>query len=506
MPRIYPEGSSDAPWGEVSFRDDRLWYHRYSAGDSYDQKAEYAAVRQKALDDPTFDLFSEWMPTGRPKHDIGRYVASHGVPVPLITSQAAWERACSNGTAMIRSEMEQDYDGYSGLLDSIVSTHRFIMPRTEDGKESDPEFYWDDDFGGEWHRRVEGPLDAHPSFFGRSSAFKDHLKGLAEGTQAAVDRLYGEGLRDGTIDPTEFMRAFVWGEQALRNLESDGVKRLINHWRYASEVRGALTSRWEFIPGVNIKVVRDPVIEGKYYIGGANDYDEWTVNVADGLEDVTAETRHGEWAYTLPTKKIVSLYEKVRTLPYFDNRQAPVMEMQYGVDGKLYFLQYLKNGRTIGDPGAFSLPSGPGTLHIPGVVLGATVPEGEKLRLYLEPETLTPSMCGEAIMPGMFDRGMKIQVASIAARVIVAELVRLNHGHFDSAPILRASVAIGLEQYPYQAGNRPLLELLRRLTPPSRRSGDPEPKTVTYLSTTITSNGREATIESDWQPRTEKIN
>ena len=54
----------------------------------------------------------------RPKFGIGRYVQDCGFDVPLIKNWADWQKALEEKSAMIRSELAQDYAGLSGLLNS----------------------------------------------------------------------------------------------------------------------------------------------------------------------------------------------------------------------------------------------------------------------------------------------------------------------------------------------------------------------------------------------------
>jgi hypothetical protein len=251
--------------------------------------------------------------------------------------------------------------------------------------------------------------------------------------------------------------------------------------------------------------MRDPIIEGHYYIGGGQNYQDWVVDTNEEVKNITPMNDYGRTpGQELPTQKIINLYEKVRNLPLFDTRQAPLMEMQYGEDGVLYFLQYLKTNRMVDAVPEFPLPEGDGVAHIFGKVVGATVPEGEKLRLYLEPDTLTARMAGQAIRPEEFEQSHKMQVASVAARIMITETLYFNHGHFDSAPFVRAPIAIGMDHHEYRDLNEPTRKLLSSLAPPQHVR--PPLDTVTYIDTNITTNGREATIESDWQPKTEPIN
>jgi hypothetical protein len=460
----WQERQAEAPWGQPAFDRDRFWYQRY-ASELDGNSNQYREIRQKALEDPHFDLFSNFMPTGRPKHDIGRYALRHGIRVPLIRSQVEWEEAFRNGTAMLRSEMHQDYEGYSGLLETV---------------------------------QIRQHLD---SVYGYRRLFQESFSTDKLGD--SLTRVYRKGLRDGTINPTAFMRTFVWPGLSSLGMSRADISRLINETSIEWSMDSAEVSRWRYVPGINIKVMRDPVIEGKYYIGGHNKYDDWVVDATKPFEELIADNDFGEETYRLPAKKIVSLYERVRTLPYFDSRQAPVMEMQYGDDGKLYFLQYLKTNRLIGDPGEFAFPTTDGAAIIHGQVIGATDPRGEKMRLYLEPAVLTPKMKEQAIMIDWGEQGFGVQVMSRAARVVFADLLHFNHGHFDSAPFMRAPIAASLD-HRHSEVDAEVRKRLRELAPDFRAAD--RLTTATYLDTVITSNGRQIAIQSDWQPKKEEVN
>lgn len=89
------------------------------------------ALEQRALSTPNLDYYDEARPR-QPKFEIGTYVLEHGFNVPLISTQAEWEQACDDGTAMLRSEHWQDYDGYSGLLRSEVLSRTFDQEQSSE--------------------------------------------------------------------------------------------------------------------------------------------------------------------------------------------------------------------------------------------------------------------------------------------------------------------------------------------------------------------------------------
>src|ERR1041385_3469411 len=98
------------------FDPDSGWVN-YDAGGEYYSAHEKAEADRLAATDETYDFY-EALPPQQPKFEIGQYVADQGIRVPMISDQADWEKAFDEGTAMLRSEMPQDYKGLSGLLSS----------------------------------------------------------------------------------------------------------------------------------------------------------------------------------------------------------------------------------------------------------------------------------------------------------------------------------------------------------------------------------------------------
>lgn len=492
------------PWGEASFERDRNWY-AHLQWKHWDTKQQYSELRQRALEDPTFDLFEHFMPTGKPKHDIGRYVMRHNVRVPLISSMEDWQSAMVEGVAMLRSELPQDYDGYSGLLSSLEVGTEVRYPIGPDGYEDRP---WDG------QRRVEGPVYQRPTVH---YGWRGESRKLSSEKAKQHDLFMVEGLLDGSIDPAYVLEVTDWSADMAILAESAA------SWRYAMPLGwqslhlDASASRWRYVPGKNLKVMRDPVVEGKYYVGVTNTHhDIWLLQEGRDSPDMAAyhnkadhfPAYHGGFneaarlqpEYTLPTKAIIDTYEKVRTLPYFDHSQVPLMELQYGQDGQVYFLQYLKTGRTLNDPGAFPLPSGENVVTIHDVS-GATEATGEKVRVYLDPPVFTRSMENQAFfMRDCLASGMHVQAAAMMAKVCIQDYwLSFKDNHLSSAPLVRPQVAIGLldevgegsEKFAEVAGSRFNF----------RRIDD-----VKYIDAIVTSNGRAATIESNWDVKIERPN
>jgi len=496
-------GENTAPWGETSFERDRNWYSHLK-WKHWDDKQRYSEIRQQALEDPTFDLFEHFRPTGRPKHDIGRYVMRHNVRVPLINSMSEWQTAMNEGFAMLRSELPQDYEGYSGLLSSkpigVLETYPYNTRGYEDRYGQD--------------REIEGPIFQQPTM---NYGWRGASQKLSNEKAGELDAFLTDGLFNGTLDPSYPLAVDEWPVDMMRLAESAA------RWKYKMPIDSfdayhrAAASRWRYVPGKNLKVMRDPVVEGKYYVGVTNTHhDIWLLQDGRDSPDMAAyhyksdhfHAYHGGlnkdakfgFEYTLPTKPIIDTYERVRTLPYFDQRQAPLMELQYGDDGNVHFLQYLKTGRMLGDPGEFALPSNDRAVTIHDVS-GATAPEGEDVRIYLDPPVFTRSMEGQAFfMRDNLEHGAHVQVAAKMAKVCIQDYwLCFKDNHFSSAPLVRPPVAMGLVDS-VGDGAKAFAKVAG-----GRFSGN-RIADVRYVDAVVTSNGRAATIESDWEVKTETPN
>lgn len=108
-------------------------------------------------------------------------------------------------------------------------------------------------------------------------------------------------------------------------------------------------SFWEYVPGRNMAVVADDSIHGRYHItaygsegrggprGGIFDEGGRPFNSTDAEADSLSTTMSADAVTAL-----INTYENVRALPLFSQNQCPIMEMQLGDDGTLWFLQYHK--------------------------------------------------------------------------------------------------------------------------------------------------------------------
>ncbi len=475
------KAADHSPWGQDDFDYDLDWESLLSDGLGR-YGLTLGEARDRASEDASFDVFSMVMPTDRAKHDIGRYVLGHGIDVPLINSMAEWQNALREGRAMLRSDSTRDYSGVCGLLTSkVIRLQADVgIPEAEPGRPTlDPV------------HNIYPPLRDVP-------------------LQVKQNKADIEALLQGTQDPSLIMRKRWWRKEQ-RYIEEIALERGMAAPRI--NLNRTYASRWRYVPGINVRVFRDPIVEGKYYLGGRDAHHEWAVTDGRDSPDVEAHTKSGyrrgetpeTFEYSLPTGRIIDLYETVRELPFFDQTQAPVMELQLGTNGVIHFLQYLKAGQEIQDVPEFSLPQNNNAITC-GQVRGVTKPEGEKMRMYLDPRTFTNSMRGAGVQVAfnmtMDPGGVLLQTAAMNSKVVVTDYnLNFKDNHSNSAPLFRPPVAIGM--WDGLGGIGPKLQELNEAQP-FYLAWDPI-DTVEYIDTIVTSNGRQATIESDWQIKSQRL-
>lgn len=444
---FYDGSESDDEFDEYELYDD--WVELTPE----DVVREHNEARERAQSDPSFDCYTAYPPS-QPKAGIGQYVASEGFRVPIITEQSEWEEAFDNGDAMLRSEMLQDYDGLSGLLSS---------------------------------ERIN-PAD-----------YED-----ARGIAAELGSLLMRGLRSGEISGTEYMNHFrglvSWAEARVHLMESAmafGSPLFLDR---------PTASHWKYIDGTNVTAFADPHVEGRYHFGvipaklGKYGYQAVGSYQVEPHEHETPKTfrKHREPFVARP---FIEYYDQISSLSNFDNTQNPVLEMIEDTEGNIHFLQYLKTNQKREFIEPFDLPSSEDTLRTTNV-RGITPESGQEMKLFMAPNTLKKGMEGQGIYCNLTrPRGLQVQLASRAAGFILHEAyVSFQDNHFDSSPMYRPPLASGLDGCQENTSEA----LLRRLNGIVRSSDRffLDHETVQYLDIKVTSNGREAAIESDWNLKT----
>lgn len=429
----------------------------FDESDDYDARLESAISR--AAINPDFDFYDEFYPR-QPKFEIGQYVAEQGVSVPLIDNQKDWERAFDDGTAMLRSEMPQDYDGLSGLLSS---------------------------------ERLQNGMFARPN----------------QGYAGRFGSLVMEGLRSGELNGTEYMKYLRGDHFNWVNREADlttraayfGVLHYLN-------LRNQSASRWRFVEGANVSVFADPVVEGRYHFGvkPARRHPREHQSIGSYLFEADEYDEPKQFRkHKVPfiARPFIEVYDRIRDLPRFDTTQNPVIELQQDAEGTIHFLQYLKTGQEQQYAEPFDLPESEDTVTTTNV-RGVTAPEGKEMKLYIEPDFLTREMEGQGIYCGIIrPRGLEVQFASKAAAFILHyAYVSFQDNHFDASPMFRPPLAAGLSECGKSPDSVPdkLDDIFTHRY--YRKNAAFDDDAVAYLDIKVTSNGRAAAIESDWQVKT----
>ncbi len=107
-------------------------------------------------------------------------------------------------------------------------------------------------------------------------------------------------------------------------------------------------SFWEFIPGINMSVVEDTAVKGRYNVLAEGLFERkdtgksaYTQNVftveGDAILSVAYDFAHIPQELTEKVSEITSSYERLKR--HFGSHTAWITEIQLGNDGELYFLQ-----------------------------------------------------------------------------------------------------------------------------------------------------------------------
>jgi hypothetical protein len=428
-----------------------------------DEEAFRQAQEQEILTDPTRDYYDEFR-AQQPKYEIGEYVASFGFNVPLIRDLSEWQAALDGDEAMLRSEAPQDYSGYSGIL----ASKRIHVERVGfDGQATAP---WLD---------VLDSYDAAPDY------------------RRKYGQLLYEGLRGGNVNPGYFLKTHYWDRYGRFTHISLGVEGIP-----PVELYDESASSWRSVAGTNIRVFRDPNVDGRYHMGLMHDRG-FIAGYTFDKEHHDAKVMPDRATKEVKIAQVIELYEAVRTLPRFDQRQVPLMELQLDEEGQLHFLQYLKTGQQLELIEPFPLPASDG-IHTDNV-RGITPPEGKEFKMYISPRKATKQMKGEGFYFDIFHiRGLATQFYSMIGGVVVHEAyVSMKDNHFGSAPLYRPGIALGLRAYRHRHAGKKLQELVDDVQ--GKTVYDRRPDRSLHVNAKVTSNGREAVLESDFEPHYEEV-
>lgn len=286
------------------------------------------------------DYFLAHRPT-QSKREVAEYVESQGgILVPQRF--AGLDTALASGKPFIvRSEHPQDYDGASGVFESLLVSPDIIEAAR---KNLENEIWSDDEFRpGRDHNGVARLL-----------------VGIGQITQEDLEAKYAQATYSNALEYCSIMGI---------SLESFMAQTTYSYW--------------EAIPGVNRAVVADTSIKGRYHI--FSDYEHAGMAPVKGeywqnyiiVEDgkiVMGAPRDLPEDNLDAIQGLIGTYEGIRNLDRFSTSNCPIVEIQSNGTSQ-YFLQYLI-GRDFKAP-EFDLERDPEKDEISATLaIGTTPPEG----------------------------------------------------------------------------------------------------------------------------------
>ncbi len=408
-------------------------------------------IEQKALNDPAFDYFAHTQPE-QPKKTIGVYVKSKGFDVPILTEKDEIRAVIEAETALIRSELIQDYDGLGGQFSSAsIDSSTF---------------------------------DSYPE--DRRRAIAKHL----------------DNLKSGQISPKDYMftkqHGYSWSEEAkslCAAYHDLGIQPNLNWLSPTASV-------WQRIDGTNVSIFRDPHVDGRYHFG-VTPYKQSIGGYMVEADEYTKPQQFRKHHQPFVAEPFIDLYEEIRELPLFDTSQVPVMEMVQDADGKIHWLQYRKVGKILDLLDPFDVERVDGDF-LTNDVRGITLPEGKEFTIVVNPADLSVVSLKKAIfadvfyMNDRFDMRNRFQiVCRMAELAICQDSLSFKNNHTSSAPLYSSDLALSITGYTDESGE----ELFMRFWDDPRLSsiGYAVPEDPQLLDVKVTSNGRVASVASNWE-------
>ncbi len=284
----------------------------------------------------------------QPKKDIADYVESSGLPAAKRFRSLSGARKTKQ-PFIIRSEHPQDYEGSSGLLDSIVISKERAMAckgfLSQVAMMNLPNFL-DAHQVNAWQR--SGGVDGVGKWGLEYAVQKNKIKSTEEITQALLNVARGNTIQ------IYCLCMGITQEQFQRETSC---------------------SIWEYIPGNNMTVVADSAIAGRYNVFSVAKEDsrqsyiyQWPDHEPSLSSELALKTRHA-----------VNLYENVRNLPKFNPQHCPIMEIQVDSENLAWFLQYHRSRDF--SPATHVLTGNEDGVWSEGFVRGSTPPEGSLVKI-----------------------------------------------------------------------------------------------------------------------------
>ena len=388
-------------------------------------------VERLAAENRPLDYY-EKLPAYQPKRQIGEYVAENGFNVPLIRTLEEWQKAQRLGKAMLRSELIQDYDGLQGVLtSSVIDTPK------------------------QWRYPVENML-----------------------LRLVRSRRIAEG---------EYMKQAFWQRDSVSYYSQVAEMGLPPRYVLNSmDLYDPDLSHWRYVPGLNIKIFRDPNVDGRYHIGTQSNQPPSKSSIYVEPENYGDEIHGKYYKKSIAAGRLIEEYEAIRALPRFDQTNAPFMEFQLDRRGRLHFLQYYKTKHAVTPTAAFELPGDGDNFSY---VRGATQPEGLTTRIYINPQTVSERIIGQGCYIDSSRGSIREVMLSRLCKVILASSVNLRGNHASTALLYSPDVSICT----WQRGGSALTQLAESLWRRQDKTG-----TNAFIDAHVTSNGHAAVVNSDF--------
>ncbi|MBP7843943.1 MAG: hypothetical protein KA116_03945 [Proteobacteria bacterium] len=234
----------------------------------------------------------------RPKLQVANYVESQGLRTPKRFSNL--DEALNSGIPFIvRSESPYEYDGPSGVAQSFVFSANDI----------------------DW------ALKSSDGIFSNSAMM----------TPPKILALYFKDQNQSRFESSLLKFSEVQRKEFAK-LSKISIKKFLQSFTF---------SYWEYLPGINISIVRDSSIENRYHIFSSS-FNYYNYSVVDSgmilfegpLYDQLIPPQHFNVREIGSIQKLIEFYEGVRSLPAFNKDNAAIVELQAIAPGDFVFLQY----------------------------------------------------------------------------------------------------------------------------------------------------------------------
>jgi len=265
-----------------------------------------------------------WLAEGHrpnaPKREIGDYVESQGFRVPrrFDSLDEAFGVVKQGEGIILRSEHPDEYDGPSGLMNS---------------------YFFNQDIH-EYKRAGRSSIDLSNAVNWSLGLSLEQAPGMGDSIPMAR-LVLSLAMEAGESDEV------VLGRLSQLTQRNSRVRRYAELTNQGLDTFVAETgfSIWEHIPGMNVTIVADDAIDGRYHTFNVLTLQEDGDRIEDWRivnEAGESERESGEMPLLSPSdsQAFVEAYEAIRNLPRFNSEHCPIIELQMDRERNIWFLQY----------------------------------------------------------------------------------------------------------------------------------------------------------------------